>query len=157
MRPTIRARPSFEADMERLYGGEGLRHSSSSSRRRSGPTDPVSPATRVDPEVRRKMVEWNLDNYRAEQENDHIQRLDPPAVGRLSEINVPTLVVWGSLERQQTIAVTARSSPPRFPGARSDVYPDVAHMVSLEKPRRVQRGCSPIFWPRWTRPPEAGG
>jgi pimeloyl-ACP methyl ester carboxylesterase len=94
---------------------------------------PGQPPTRVDPEVRRKMIEWNLDNYRAEQENDNIQRLDPPAAGRLSEIHVPTLVVWGLLDVSQMDAI-AREVARGITGARTQIYPDVAHMVSLEKP-----------------------
>jgi 3-oxoadipate enol-lactonase len=95
---------------------------------------PGQPPTRVDPEMRRKMVEWNLDNYRAEQDNDLIQRLDPPAVGRLSEIKVPTLVTWGMLD-VSSIDATAQKVAAGIAGARTKIYPDVAHMVSLEKPQ----------------------
>ena len=99
---------------------------------------PGQPSTRVDPEVRRKMVEWNLDNYRAEQENEHNDRLDPPAATRLSEIKVPTLVTWGKLD-VSNIDVTAQKLLSDIGGARSQVYPDVAHMVSLEKPEEFNR------------------
>ena len=84
------------------------------------------------------MLEWNMDNYRAEQDNDLIQRLDPPAVGRLAEIKVPTLVTWGLLD-VSNIDVTARKLVAEIAGARSEIYPDVAHMVSLEKPREFNR------------------
>jgi pimeloyl-ACP methyl ester carboxylesterase len=94
---------------------------------------PGHASTRVDPEMRRKMVEWNLDNYRADQENDNNQRLDPPAASRLSEINVPTLVTWGLLD-VTSIAVTCEKLASEIAGAQTKVYPDVAHMVSLEKP-----------------------
>jgi 3-oxoadipate enol-lactonase len=94
---------------------------------------PGQPTTRVDPKVRRKMVQWNLENYMAEQEADQVQRLDPPAVGRLGEVTVPTLVVWGKLDTSETNAASAKMAA-EIPGAQSKVYPDVAHMVSLEKP-----------------------
>ena len=84
------------------------------------------------------MVEWNLDNYRAEQENDHNQRLAPPAAERLSEINVPTLVTWGSLD-VTNVAVTAEHLAAEITGARTKIYPDVAHMVSLERPEEFDR------------------
>ena len=99
---------------------------------------PGQPATRVDPDVRRKMVEWNLDNYRADQENDNSDRLDPPAASRLAEIKVPTLVVWGLLDVSD-IPVTGEHLAANIAGARSRVFPDVAHMVSLEKPVEFNR------------------
>jgi pimeloyl-ACP methyl ester carboxylesterase len=99
---------------------------------------PGQPTTRVDPEMRRKMIEWNLDNYRAEQENDNNQRLDPPAAERLSEIDVPTLVTWGKFD-VSSIDVIAEKLVAGIKGARSKVYPDVAHMVSLERPEEFDR------------------
>lgn len=102
---------------------------------------PGQPATRVDPEMRRKMFEWNLDNYRAEQENDHNQRLDPPAADRLSEINVPTLVTWGMFD-VTNVDVTSRKLLADIKGARSKIYPDVAHMVSLERPAEFNQVLS---------------
>jgi pimeloyl-ACP methyl ester carboxylesterase len=84
--------------------------------------------------MRRNMIQWNLDNYRAEQENDNNQRLDPPAAGRLTEINVPTLVTWGELD-VSSILVTGSYLAEHIKGAQTKIYPDVAHMVSLEKPR----------------------
>jgi len=94
--------------------------------------------TRVDPEVRRKMVEWNLESYRAEQDAEQIQRLDPPAADRLSEISVPTLITWGTLD-VSSIDVSAQKLAAEVSGARTHVYPGVAHMVSLEKPAEFNR------------------
>jgi len=102
---------------------------------------PGQPATRVDPEVRGKMVEWNLDNYRAEQENDMNQGLEPPAAERLAEITVPTLVTWGMFDVSGTI-VTGQKLAAEIKGARSKVYPDVAHMVSLERPAEFNQALS---------------
>ena len=99
---------------------------------------PGQPASRVDPELRRNMVEWNLDNYRAAQENDNNQRLDPPAAQRLSEITVPTLVTWGLFD-VSSIAATGEHLAAQIKGARTKVYPDVAHMVSLERPDEFNR------------------
>jgi 3-oxoadipate enol-lactonase len=94
---------------------------------------PGQPATRVDPAVRARMVEWNLENYRAEQEAEQIQRLEPPAAERLGELTVPTFVIWGLLDTSE-----ANSSGEKLVAeihrARSHIFPDVAHMVSLEKP-----------------------
>jgi pimeloyl-ACP methyl ester carboxylesterase len=127
----------LEKDMEALY--EAKDYETLVELETQEWTDgPGPPSTRVDLDMRRKMVEWNLDNYRAEQENDLIQRLDPPAAGRLSEIAVPTLGVWGLLD-VSNIDVTAQKVVAGIRGAKSVVYPDVAHMVSLEKPEEFNR------------------
>jgi pimeloyl-ACP methyl ester carboxylesterase len=91
------------------------------------------PPTRVDSGVRQRMTQWNLDNYRAEQENEHIERLTPPAVGRLGEVAVPTLVIWGTLD-VSSVLLAGEKLAAEIPAARAHVYPNVAHMVTLEKP-----------------------
>ncbi len=91
------------------------------------------PRDRVDPDVRRRMVQWNLESYRAEQEADQVRRLDPPAVGRLAEVKVPTLVMWGTLDTLDTIAAGERMAS-AIHGARRQVFEGVAHMVNLERP-----------------------
>ena len=52
---------------------------------------------------------------------------------------MPTLVIWGRARHVRVERLTARSSRAEIPGARSHVYPDVAHMVSLEKPAEFNR------------------
>lgn len=94
---------------------------------------PGQPPTRVDPGLRAQMVEWNLENYRAEQEAEQVQRLDPPAAQRLAEVRVPTLVVWGSLDVQEMIEA-GEVMAAGIAGAWREVYPDAAHMVTVEKP-----------------------
>jgi pimeloyl-ACP methyl ester carboxylesterase len=94
---------------------------------------PGQPPDRVDPEIRRQMVEWNLENYRAGQ-NPH-QPIQPevPAAERLDRITMPTLLTWGTLDERpvlQTGEMLART----LPNARSHVFEDVAHMVNLERP-----------------------
>jgi 3-oxoadipate enol-lactonase len=127
----------LEGGMERLY--EEKQYETLVELETQEWTDgPDQPATRVDPQLRRNMVEWNLDNYRAEQENDHNQRLDPPAAARLSEIEVPTLVTWGLFDIS-SILVTGEHLAAAIKGARKKIYPDVAHMVSLERPEEFDR------------------
>ena len=91
------------------------------------------PATRVDPEIRRRMVEWNLDNYLAEQPASQAQPLIPAAADRLGEIKVPTLVMWGTLDTPGVISACERIAA-EVPGARQRVFEGVAHMVNLERP-----------------------
>lgn len=84
------------------------------------------------------MVQWNVESYSAEQEADQVQRLDPPAVGRLSEVKVPTLVVWGTFDVTSILTASDKLAA-EIPGAKSHVFPEVAHMVSLEKPAEFNR------------------
>jgi pimeloyl-ACP methyl ester carboxylesterase len=99
---------------------------------------PGQPSTRVDPDVRRRMFEWNLENFRAEQDAPQVQRLDPPAAQRLGEISVPTLVMWGLLDPIDTDAA-GKKLVSDIPNVRSHVFPDVAHMISLEKPSEFNK------------------
>lgn len=91
------------------------------------------PASRVAPDVRRRMVEMGLENYRAEQPAEKAQPLAPLAAGRLSEINVPTLVTWGDIDAPSVVAACEFMAK-EIAGATSHVYPGVAHMVNLERP-----------------------
>lgn len=89
----------------------------------------------VDPMVRAKVGEMQrlaFEVQLASEPGEH-RRLEPPAVERLEEVAVPTLVVVGDadvadvLERAELLAS-------RIPGARKVVLPDVAHMINLERP-----------------------
>ncbi|MDP8904765.1 MAG: hypothetical protein M3N29_05530 [Chloroflexota bacterium] len=91
------------------------------------------PPDRVDPDVRRRMVEWNLENYHAGQPAGKAQPLTPPAAGRLAEIGVPTLVVWGDLDTPGLISAGERLGG-EIRGARRHVFTGAAHMVNLERP-----------------------
>lgn len=94
---------------------------------------PGQSADRVEPDLRRRMTAWNLENYRAEPGEGKPQPLDPPAVGRLAEVSMPTLVVWGDLDEAGVLAA-GETLVAGIPDARSWVVPGVAHMVSLERP-----------------------
>jgi 3-oxoadipate enol-lactonase len=93
---------------------------------------------RVDPDVRRRMIEWNLENYRADQQAQKAQPLDPPAAGRLAEIAVPTLVTWGDLD-VPSVQAAGEYMAATIAGARRHVFPGVAHMVNLERPAELNR------------------
>ncbi len=58
---------------------------------------------------------------------------ETPAVDRLSEIKVPTLVVVGDLDRPETVA-SADLLEERLPNARKVVMPGTAHLPNLERP-----------------------
>jgi len=96
------------------------------------------PPTRVDPQLRRKVRGWILDNYRAEKAEGKPQPLDPPAAQRLSEIRVPTLVMIGTVDEAGSVAAE-RHLAASVSGARVVEFPGVAHMIQLEEPERFNR------------------
>jgi len=95
---------------------------------------PDQPADRV-PEVRARVHDWVLTNYRAEKEEGTPQRLDPPAVGRLDELKVPLLAILGTFDDPGT-QESMRHLAEAVPGARLEVFEGVAHMINLEQPDR---------------------
>jgi 3-oxoadipate enol-lactonase len=91
------------------------------------------PPDRV-PEVRRRVHDWVLTNYRAEKEEGEPQPLDPPAVGRLGELRAPLLVMLGTLDEAATVDAMCHLAR-TVPGARLEEFVS-AHMVNLEHPER---------------------
>lgn len=79
---------------------------------------PGQPRGRVDPAVRAKVHDWILTTYRAEKEEGQPQPLDPPAVGRLGELNTPLLVMIGTLDDSGT-RESCTTWPRPFPGLSS--------------------------------------
>jgi pimeloyl-ACP methyl ester carboxylesterase len=61
------------------------------------------------------------------------QELDPPAVERLAEIAVPTLVVTGDLD-VDAIGLAADHLTAVLPQARRERWPGVAHLPPMERP-----------------------
>jgi pimeloyl-ACP methyl ester carboxylesterase len=59
--------------------------------------------------------------------------LDPPALERLSQLEVPTLVLVGALDLDAILDTAARVTA-GLPQARQVEWPDVAHLPSLERP-----------------------
>jgi 3-oxoadipate enol-lactonase len=64
--------------------------------------------------------------------------LKPPAVERLKNITVPTLVITGSLDFSYTHAA-AEVMTRAIPDAKHLSIPDVAHMVNMEKPEEFNK------------------
>ncbi|HEX6232353.1 MAG TPA: alpha/beta fold hydrolase [Jiangellaceae bacterium] len=61
------------------------------------------------------------------------QELDPPALERLAEVRVPTLVLVGALDLD-AIVNTARHVTKGIPDAHLVEWPDTAHVPSMERP-----------------------
>ena len=96
---------------------------------------PGQPAGRAAAPVRERLREMIANNYRLHHEQTQPRVLEPPAVGRLSEIQVPTLVIWGDLDFTE-VGATAKLLTEHINGAQQVVFPGVAHMVSMEQPER---------------------
>ncbi len=61
------------------------------------------------------------------------RRLDPPAIGRLAEIHVPTLLIVGSRDAPSIQQIVGKLEA-GVRGARKVVIPGAGHMVNMEKP-----------------------
>ncbi len=95
----------------------------------------------VDPAVRERVREMNAAVLAREAEQDHaesVNRLDPPAIGRLAEIAAPTLVIVGACDVPGVVA-SAELLATRIPGARHVVLPEVAHLPPMEAPGEFNR------------------
>jgi len=99
---------------------------------------PGQPPDRVDPELRRQMIGWNMQNYLAEQQANQMIRPSVVAADHLDEITVPTLFMWGTLDELGVIRAGEKLAA-EVRGARSHVFEGVAHMVNLERPKEFNK------------------
>lgn len=93
------------------------------------------PPTRIDPELRDRVHDWILTTYRAENNEGEPEPLDPPASGRLAEVHAPTLVMIGAADEPGGV-INGRRVADLVDGARLVEFPDAAHMLHLEQPKR---------------------
>ncbi len=97
---------------------------------------PGQPPDRVPAEIRKRVHDWIADGYKDHANEELTSKpLDPPAVTRLGEIGVPTLIMVGDLDTVGTVAACHKLAD-EIPGARLEVFRGVAHMVNLEQPAR---------------------
>jgi 3-oxoadipate enol-lactonase len=100
---------------------------------------PRQPPDRVPPGVRDQVHAWIAESYRDHGSEEPVpDRLEPPAVHRLGEIRVPTLVMVGDLDESATVESSRRLARD-IPNARLELFEGVAHMVNLEQPDRFTR------------------
>ncbi|MGB8344920.1 MAG: alpha/beta hydrolase [Ktedonobacteraceae bacterium] len=93
----------------------------------------------VDPEVRRRVYEMQYHAFTVpipEEADD--QELQPPAITRLADIRVPTLVIVGDCDLPGKISL-ARQLTTELPDARLEIIAGAAHMVSMEQPEQFNR------------------
>jgi pimeloyl-ACP methyl ester carboxylesterase len=89
----------------------------------------------------RSLTVRNASNW-VQPDSDRV--IQPPAIGRLSEIRVPTLVILGGLDTPDIKAITD-TLVRAIPGARRVVIDDAGHMVNMEKPTEFSRAVLPFL------------
>ena len=91
----------------------------------------------VDPSVRERVREMDAALLALPDEGEP-EPLDPPAVERLDEIAVPTLVIVGDADQPDVLAGTDVLVE-GIPGARKAVIPNTAHVPNMERPAEFNR------------------
>jgi pimeloyl-ACP methyl ester carboxylesterase len=99
---------------------------------------PEREPSQVDPAVREKVLMMLAGSEERWRYWDLGRQLDPPAIGRLAEIDVPTLALVGSIDMSDIHSIVDLIAE-QVPGARKAVIRDVAHMVNMEKPDEFNR------------------
>lgn len=92
----------------------------------------------VDPALRDLVREMNLIALRNEPLLGEERPAEPPAVNRLAEIQAPTLVVAGDLDRPE-VGARAGLLADSIPQTRMVVMNRTAHVPSMEKPEEFNR------------------
>jgi pimeloyl-ACP methyl ester carboxylesterase len=97
---------------------------------------PKRATDQVDPAVRKRVHDMQRELFlAAPPEGVKREPLTPAAIGRLGEIEAPTLVLVGDLDVPDMIEASELLAT-GIPNARRVVFPGVAHMVSMERPEQ---------------------
>jgi len=101
---------------------------------------PMRTPEQVNPAIREKVRAMTTRNFeRPEDENATQPRaLEPPAISRLSEIHVPTLIIFGDQDVRDILKI-ADILEKEIPGAKKVVIPGTAHHLNMEKPEEFNR------------------
>lgn len=89
--------------------------------------------TQVDPDVRGRIREMIIHALPLTKLAPNARDLEPPALGRLAEIHVPTLVVMGEKDTFEIHAL-GKMLQEQIVGTESVIIPDVGHTLVMEKP-----------------------
>ena len=97
-----------------------------------------SPA-QVNAQVRQRVYEMQYHAFNVPMPEDtEEQELQPPALARLAEVQMPTLVIIGDLDLPEKQALSEQLAS-SIPAARKVVIAGAAHMVSMERPEEFNR------------------
>jgi 3-oxoadipate enol-lactonase len=92
----------------------------------------------IDAGLRELAREMNRIALSAPKPTGEEQPLEPPAIQRLHEIKVPTLIITGDLDTPQTLAA-ARVLAEAIKGAQSAVIESTAHLPNMERPEEFNQ------------------
>ncbi len=102
---------------------------------------PFRQPEQVDPQVRQRAAKMNrtpVEHGTFRIDTQPVDPLDPPAVRRLNQIRVPTLIVAGALDHPELLRA-ADVMEKGIPGARKVVIAGAAHVPNMEKPAEFNR------------------
>jgi pimeloyl-ACP methyl ester carboxylesterase len=100
---------------------------------------PRRASDQVDPQIRSLVREMNLIALQNEKlELGSEQALDPPALNRLHELRIPTLVIVGDQDQPDVVNM-ADLLEQRIAGARKEVLHGTAHLPNMEQPEHFNR------------------
>ncbi len=93
----------------------------------------------VNPEVRRRVYEMQYHAFTVPMPAEAEEvTIEPPAMKRLAEIHVPTLIIVGDCDLPAKIALTQQLAR-EIPQAQLEIVKGAAHMVSMEQPEALNR------------------
>lgn len=96
----------------------------------------------VDAAVRQRAAEMNRvavqNNTAAIADMEPLNPLDPPAVARLADVDIPTLAIVGELDHAE-IARAADVMAAQMPRAQKEVISGAAHLPNMEQPLEFNR------------------
>ncbi len=95
-------------------------------------------AADVDPAIREAVREMDRNTTERFPADAKPERIEPPAIGRLGEVHVPTLVIVGDLDVDH-VQEGARVLSKGIAGARMAVMRGVAHLPNMERPDEFNR------------------
>jgi 3-oxoadipate enol-lactonase len=100
---------------------------------RSWTDGPKRTPERMDKTIRDNVKIMLMDTFKKWDSRLMLQRLNPPAIDRLSEIKAPTLTIYGDIDMQGIIDIADKIEKD-VAGAKKYVIKGAAHMVNMEYP-----------------------
>jgi pimeloyl-ACP methyl ester carboxylesterase len=99
---------------------------------------PRRTSDQVDPAVRERIRAMTVQTFDLPDVDQWSQRLEPPAIDRLSEIRVPTLFVVGDQDVEDILKIGDLIIS-NVRGAQRAVIPNTAHHLNMEQPAEFNR------------------
>lgn len=93
---------------------------------------------RIDPMLRRHVHEMLIQSYATPADLGHEQPLDPPAIGRLHELRMPTLIIVGDEDVPDILSIADRLAA-GIPRAQKIIMTGTAHLPNMEQPALFNR------------------